>query len=365
MKVGILTCHAAYNYGSVLQAYALQEAVGSLGYDCEIIDYRPFWFNSYRVLYWENPFKSSLRQFVRTVVKNIYNLLCVPIRIERRRKFERFLNRALKMSHWRGANGRDIPQDYDVYLVGSDQVWNPIIFGDSLPYYMGRIARKPGSRLVGYGISAGEGERLLNAQHANDMMKFDALSVRELSMQLVIRNLCGRESPVVLDPTLLVPREFWLNRSRDGNHGDYVLVYMVYPVRAAMRLAKQRAQELSCKVRVIPSGAGFVRSGRLYQYDPEEFLNLFRNARAIITTSFHGTVFSIVFGKPFYYIKCSSGGETRQRTLLSHIGLENQMAAVGDTLAWPNIDYDDVWARLSVLRKESLDVLRLALKERA
>ena len=363
MKVGILTCHAAYNYGSVLQAYALQEAVGSLGCECEVIDYRPFWFNSYRVLYWENPFKSSLRQFVRTVVKNIYNFLCVPIRIERKRKFERFLNRTLKMSHWRGANGRDIPQDYDIYLVGSDQVWNPIIFGDSLPYYMGRLARKPGSRLVGYGISAGEGERLLNAEHVNDVIKFDALSVRELSLRLVIRNLSGRESPVVLDPTLLVPREFWLTRSRDGNYGDYVLVYMVHPVRAALKFAKQRAQELSCKVRVIPSGAGFVRSGRLHQYGPEEFLDLFRNARAVITTSFHGTVFSIVFGRPFYYIKCNPSAETRQRTLLAHIGLEGRMASPCDVLAWPDIDYGHAWERLAALRKESLDFLRLALKE--
>lgn len=364
MKVGILTCHAAYNYGSVLQAYALQEAVRSLGYDCEIIDYRPFWFDSYRVLYWENPFKSSLRMFVRIFVKNIYNLLCVPIRIKRKRKFERFMKRAMDMSHWRGADGRDIPKNYDVYLVGSDQVWNPMIFGDSLPYYMGRITRKPGSRLVGYGISAGEGESLLNASYADDIMKFDALSVREQSMQGVIWNLCGRESSIVLDPTLLVGRKFWLDRSRDEYLGDYVLVYMVYPVRAAMTLARRRARELSCRVRVIPSGAGFVRCGRLYQYDPEEFLNLFRNARAVITTSFHGTVFSIVFGKPFYYIRCNSGGETRQRTLLSHIGLENQMAAAGDTLIWTQIDYNEVWAKLSALREESLNFLRSALKER-
>ena len=361
MKVGILTCHAAYNYGSVLQAYALQEAVRSLGYDCELIDYRPFWFDFYHVFFWENPFGRGARGFCKILAKNIYRLACLPVRVKRKRKFEAFFKKYYHMSKWSGRDLSCLPSDYDVYVVGSDQVWNPVIFGDSLACYMGQFRRKASGRLIGYAISAGAGEKLLDYRWAHSMQSFDSLSVREESLQSLVKRLCGFDVPLVLDPTLLVGRDFWLAMSQELRERDYVLLYMVYPSHAAVRLARRRAKELSCRVRVISSGAGIMRCSRIRQDGPNDFVNLFRNAKSVVTTSFHGMVFSILFERQFYYVRSNPAGENRQQTLLSIIGLGDRIINGATPPDWGLIDYASVRERLKTFRTESRDFLESAL----
>ena len=361
MKVGILTCHAAYNYGSVLQAFALQELIRGLGHEVEIVDCRPSWFDPYRVLYFENPFRGSVYGFCRTICMNVNRLLCFPLRIVRRRVFESFMRDFYRVSQWRGCDMPSAPLNYDAYVIGSDQVWNPLIFGESFPIYMGRFATSKGTLKIGYALSAGGREDLLTDAYSEEVDGFSALSVREQALGDRLNDVFGRDAPLVLDPTMSLERERWLELSQSESSGDYIVVYLVYHVPAAIQYAKRLAREMACRVRVISSGAGFFRCRRLHQDSPIEFLNLIRHAKAVVTTSFHGTAFSIIFGRPFYFVSSSQKGENRQRDLLEQLGLVDRIICAGEEPWIRGIDYEHVWEKLRKRREESVSFLRKAL----
>ena len=207
MKAGILTFHYAHHYGAQLQAYALMRAIQLLGVDCEIINYV-----RKDNIEGSSLFKKGLS--LRSVLSNLDTLLHYRSLKKRHDRFDSFVSDEMKLSGKFYGSYRELcddPPAYDVYVCGSDQVWNPLIFSEKTfdPAFFADFAK--GGRRVAYAPSFGissipEDKR---DEIAGYLAKFDCLSAREKQGEKIIREISGREAVTVLDPTLLLPAGEW------------------------------------------------------------------------------------------------------------------------------------------------------------
>ena len=359
MKIGILTFHCAHNYGAVLQCYALQEVLKRMGHTVEVMDYRPAFLKtaydivSFRRIYSRNPLK---------ILKSLVSeFLCLPERIRRYKGFDRFIKNRLRLS------SPDIPSDCDVYIMGSDQVWNPKITKGFDPVYFGNFQfAKANKKYVAYAASM---EACALAPEAIDFYRkslcnFDSISVREKQLAGLLQPLSEKPIETVLDPTLLAEAEIWHKiAKRPKFNGKYVLVYQVGRNGNTLKIASSIAQEIGAVVIEITAEifASFNRR-KLQCESPEEFLGWIKHASFVVTTSFHGTAFSIIFNRPFYCIELKKNGNTRCRSLLSSIGLENRLISVLDMPRFSGLDYSYANSCISKLQAQSQSFLTKAIR---
>ena len=248
-------------------------------------------------------------------------------------------------------------------LSGSDQIWNPKIFPDGRfdPVFFGAFSHK---RKIAYAPSFGipripDG---MEEELRTYLESFSHLSVRERQGQGIVRDITGKDVPVVLDPTLLLERTDWAAAARDGGAGrGYILCYCISRPDALAPYIRRLAEETGlpvvqlCGVRqkVHPKARCIFSAG------PAEFLGLFRDAAYVCTNSFHGTVFSVQFQKPFFTAvapaEMAAPESSRTFSLLSRLGLGERIIGKGDTadLTAP-IDWAAVGERLGRERKLSL-----------
>ena len=366
MKTGLLTFYHIHHYGAMLQAYATERAVASLGSECEIIDY---YVNQDNTLFQRPTGLGSAAHDAHTALH--YGPL--KARYER---FEAFSRENLNISGRRYQSLEELRQaelPYDVLLSGSDQIWNPKIFPDGRfdPVFFGAFSHK---RKIAYAPSFGipripDG---MEEELRTYLESFSHLSVRERQGQGIVRDITGKDVPVVLDPTLLLERTDWAAAARDGGAGrGYILCYCISRPDALAPYIRRLAEETGlpvvqlCGVRqkVHPKARCILSAG------PAEFLGLFRDAAYVCTNSFHGTVFSVQFQKPFFTAvapaEMAAPESSRTFSLLSRLGLGERIIGKGDTadLTAP-IDWAAVGERLGRERKLSLDYLRCALEDR-
>lgn len=326
-KVGIITMHRVENSGSALQAYATQYTIEKLGYDCEIIDYQ-----------YPNVYQFERGTYKYPAWRNIMASRLWWLRPEwtRLKKFEWFRKKHLKVSSF-----FDSPQSiesaslsYDIYLTGSDQVWNPKYTKGDPTFMLGFVDNK--KRKVAYSASFTAGK--LDGCHSDSfkslLRRYDAIAVRETCGKEIIKNLLGKDVPVVLDPTLLLAADEWnrLLYSRKKNpyrYKKYILVYALdhtFNPAPALYDVIRRVQEQTLYEIV---SIGRLDENKISDYKAElevgpiEFLQLFKHASYVVTSSFHGTAFAINFGKTLFPIVCpSSMQDGRQTTLLESLGME-------------------------------------------
>ena len=358
MKIGILTFHCAYNYGAVLQCYALQEILRKLGHEVEIIDYRPDYIvKPYKVFRWGRLFYKDLKRTLRSWMKEP---LLVGLRFKRYKVFNEFICSKLKLST--RVVGSNIDPKYDVYVMGSDQIWNPQITKGFDPVYFGFFHTPPkkGTRIISYAASIGSETVALDLQYKLKKLltNFDAISVRENSLATILKQITKREVATVLDPTMLVDLTTWeiLAKAPKLNK-KYILVYQDGR-ECTLCISKKLAKEMNAVVVQIPL-TPFVsyRKNIKQGVSPEEFLGWIRNAACVITPSFHGTVFSIIFRKPFFCIECNA----RVHSLLSILGLEDRIIKRNDNPVFSLIDYEPVIPRLSSCREMSIAFLKSSI----
>lgn len=359
MKIGILTFHNAINYGAVLQAYALKKHLSSAGHCVEIINYTPKVIEKdYKVFTLATPLKLyRIILYPLLLAKRI--LLFIP-RLRLTRKFVNFNLKALSLSEKTSAS-QTIPEDFEAYVIGSDQVWNYDIVQDSLPVYLGRFNTSTAALRIAYAASAGAGEKLLKTKDDFDL--FNALSVRELSLRTHLQQL-GVSSTVVLDPTLLISPAAWHDLADQSNYPTrerYILLYMMYDVPEALKTAKKLACQKGIKLKIISNFtfSHITKDHFLHPVGPEDFVRLFRDAECIITTSFHGTAFSLIFNKNFYFISSKTKGENRIHSLLSTLGLNDRMVENVTDIA--PIDYSYANSKILDLRAHSTAFLQDSL----
>lgn len=376
-KIGIVTILKVNNYGAELQAYATQAILKKLGWDAEIIDY----------LFYKNPdFKKTRRskplfpmgltkkakEFLYPILANIKSKKDSEASRLRKSRFDEFHRQNTSLSRtYRTID--DLYSDstnYDVYMVGSDQVWNPGIYSSIEPYFL-TFAPK-GKKRISYASSFGVSEIPLAAQpfYKNCLNQMDAVSVRENNAVAMIDRLCGKKAHWVLDPTLLLTADDWkqVTSMRYEGKKDFVLIYELTPCPYIVALAKHIAHKLGltmvriCKNAAVEDKEALVEN--VTDAGPAEFLELFEKAAYVVTNSFHGTAFSVNFGKPFYTVAPKrKDNNSRQQSLLGMLALEDRL--VLEDSPFPalekGIDYEKVNALLNEQRDKSVDFLRKAI----
>ncbi|MEG1684009.1 MAG: Coenzyme F420 hydrogenase/dehydrogenase, beta subunit C-terminal domain, partial [Oscillospiraceae bacterium] len=363
MKTGLITFYHIHHYGAVLQACATARAVANLGSDCEILNY---YVNQDNALLHKPTTPGALLSDAHTALH--YGAL--KTRYDR---FEDFARRFLPVAarqyeSFDALQNAELP--YDVYLSGSDQIWNPKIFPDGKfdPVYFAAFTE---GRKISYAPSFGI-PRLPTAMEeelAGYLKSYTAISVRERQGQRIVEEATERQATVVLDPTLLLRREDWRTMAEEPSlSGGYILCYCISKPGALLPYVRALAEKTGlpviqlCGIRqkLVPKAKCVLDAG------PAEFLGLFQNATYVCTNSFHGTVFSVQFGKPFFTavapMELAAPEQSRTYNLLTTLGLTHRIIGKGDTadLLAP-IDYDGVNARLEIERQRSLTFLQDAL----
>lgn len=356
MKIGILTFHQAINYGAVLQAYALQEFLRSQNHDVYIVNYQPeYLVNSYKLLYLPSFKNEGLLMFLKLLVRE---LLVLPIRLKRHFVFKRFIHKKL---HIANIDLKNKDSDFDAFVIGSDQIWNVLLTNGIDRVFWGDFSAAQNKLLVAYGASAGN-MSVLDSGNREYMLsrlsKFAFIGVREKQLETYIKNK-GFAVTHVLDPVLLAGKEVFLRLQKQSNPSPkpYLLFFTLNRDEKAIPIAYDIAAKLRLPVIEIVSSKESVFISNIKQtLSPEEFINYIYNAHYIVTTSFHGTAFSILFEKDFSSIICSSND--RVSSLLSQYKLEHRAVEItASEYDISSIDYNPVKIIYSKEKSKSLEFL--------
>ena len=361
MKIGILTFHCAENYGAVLQCYATQEFLRSEGHDAKVIDYRPnYLLEPYQLFYLR---RLLCRNPIHIVANLIKELIHLPKRCYRRRAYRRFSKQYLKLTETVDSNS--IPSSFDGYVVGSDQIWNAAITqGFDNVFFCKFPFSKEKKKYIAYAASMGKVE--LSDDNVKEIVRealdsFDAISVRERDLQKQLQDLFPHVEQV-LDPTLMANPKVWDHfTSQPLVPEKYVVVYEVRTNKNTLRIAKNLAAQIGGKVIVIDSWTSLHRNEYYKAVSPENFVNLIRHAACVVTTSYHGTAFSIILNRPFYTIRLNDGADSRSQSLLETLHLTERMIELHESPTFTPINYQEANNLLAVLRHKSQEFLIDAL----
>lgn len=348
MKIGILTFHRAHNYGAVLQCYALQEILKRMGHDVQVIDYRQPWIEDFYSLFCSNMIRrnsGSVSSLVEYLKASLKKWMLAPGKASNFMEFrEKFLDLSLPCVDV-------LPQDYDCYVIGSDQLWSlHCLGGKADKMYMGGFDRPEGSRLVGYAISAD----MKSVQQSQNLIKemvpaFDALSMREKEVADAVAAFTGYPCGVCLDPTLLTDASLWNPLMTQLPKEEYVLMYEVRWNPQTKGKLRKKAEELAAAIGPHCKVIDLTRVDR----PVTEFVSLFRKASHVVTTSFHGIVFSIIFGVPFYALPLWGGYDLRYIELLKSLGAENRLVSFDTELKPGPMDFAPIREKLAERQADS------------
>lgn len=304
MKIGILTYHFARNYGAILQCYALQESLKEMGHDVCVIDYRPEPVaRGYAVF---DPHRFWGRTPARFFRKSWRELNVIGDRRKRFAAFETFARNRLNLNP--SAAGLDL------VIVGSDQVWNTALTEGFDPNYWGENGCP--ARLASYAASLGDLAGVdLQKAHALIGKNFRTPSFREPSSAMAFTDIPGAR--VDVDPCFLPGRACWealADSSELRIDEPYLLLYLVKPSAEAVSRAREEALARGLKLITLSAKLEMENSPQVAAASPADFVALVRGASYVVTTSFHGTVFSLLFEKEFAAINAS--GDRRMSDLL-------------------------------------------------
>lgn len=352
MKIATLTFQSALNYGAVLQAYALKEAINGLGHECDILNYRcPAIDNSYK--YFPKP--HSFRGTVSGVVN-------FPGKFLRKKAFARFADDCLNLGDpVFPQNISEQTEKYDAFVVGSDQIWNSRLTGGDGAYFLDFAV---GKKKISYAASAGNGmdDLLGMEERVKNISLFDSISVREGDLARCLSRTLDRNIDVVLDPVFLVDAAKWHQMAYRGKlPRHYVLAYGLHePSVYATASAIAKKNKWDCVY--VPQGRSITCNGvKVTSPAVQEFLGLIEGAEAVVTDSFHVTAFSLLFERPLLVqLKTKFVGmNSRLTTLLENAGVSSRVIMPQDDV--PDLDYVEIGARIDDLRQLSMAWLEESL----
>lgn len=385
-KVAIVSCYFKNNYGSALQAYATQKILDQWGVANETIRISGFLSEiqrGKRKFYMRNlcnvPFLNSKKGFVAHALRERLDPQGFGRQMGlRKQAFARFREQFRLSPAY--ASKQELREScstrYSAVLLGSDQLWLPVnICGDYYTLNFAPDAINKVAYATSFGVSAIP--NWLQEDTRRFLGRIAHISVREQSGQALVKELTGKEAPVVCDPTMLFTGENWMEVQQQAPivRQPYLFCYFLGENQTHRHFAQQLQKRLGVPIvtlrhmdAYIPKDNGF---GDYAPYDvgPAEFLNLLRNAAYICTDSFHGTVFSILYHKPFSTFKRfqSSGRystNSRLESLLHLLQLEGRLCTSEDDLQnclKAQIDYTAVDKLLQPFRAASYAYLKGAL----
>lgn len=327
MRIGIITFHRALNYGAVLQTWALQETLKHMGHEVEVIDYTSEQMRVCASAFYMYGKEKSLRNCI-SALKNM------PYRLIKINKFKKFCKKWISTSKPVAKEKLDsIADDYDIFITGSDQVWNDHLAGFDSAYFLSFVKenRKKFSYAASFGFESVPS--YLCDDYRRRLESFNLISVREQKGADIVCQLTGKKAVVSADPTLLISRDNWQTMLPQNKRKEkYILIYLLNPVVELMKVVSDIAEKENLKIYYICletknlfNYSEYKRLKHIIVPSPEKFLCYIRDAELVATNSFHGTVFSIIFNKRFI-VETVYGEEKNNRIqeLLKMTGLENR-----------------------------------------
>ncbi len=370
-SVGIITYHHYYNYGTMLQAYALQKACELLGYQSEIID-----FKQNNDLTGKELLKIRIKRLPAYIRehKKYSTLAAFKEKFsERRKAYEEFYAKFLKVGSCRYTNSKELndnPPIYDGYIVGSDQTWNPYVGNNPEAFYLSFVHddKKKGSYAPSLAVSQLTYEQ--KNRFRERLLGFSYLSCREAIGAKLLEETLGRPIVNVLDPTLLLNADEW-NKISTVQHKEepYILTYFLGDVKIHRRFVHRLADKTGLKVIAIPVSYLDIIDpiSEKRWVGPDQFLSLISNAEYVCTDSFHGTMFSIIYRINFFsFCKTKDDVQSSENSRLysaldlfdlsSRLVNEKNEDELINTL--PGIEYDKSYKLLNKERDNSIAYLK-------
>lgn len=358
MKIGILTFHRSSNYGAILQALALTKAIHKIGINAEIIDYRC------EVL--ENNRMPIIIYKGVTLKEIISSTIHFFVRKKKNNNFKSFIDKHVDISEKVYFNHDDLlraNQLYDLFITGSDQVWNYNLTRFDKAYFLDFVAEnhKKNSYAASFGFSTLPEK--FNSTYTNLISTFNNISVRELSGNKIINKLIDMNVPIMMDPVFLLSRDEWNQYSSQTKYEDYILVYTVKKSNDLLLYANELSKKYKCKViyisdKIIPkSNMKYIRG-----CSPSTFLGLIRDAKYIVTNSFHGVAFSIIYNKQFQ-VEIPNATGTRIESLLNSLNLNNRIIKKQNNMdnfhqCKEIINYSNINKIIALKKAESVEFLK-------
>ena len=363
-KVGLITFHRPINFGAALQSVALVKAIESCGAECEIIDYvNPAFEKAYKVFSFSN---------CVSLKRTAWEFLMLNIRIRQKISFSGFIKENAKLtSKCNKKELQNFSDTYDLYITGSDQVFNYNCSGSDASYYLDFVKNKPK-----YSYAASFGDSDVPAEYVDEYKKhltdFSDISVRESSGIGIVQKLLGRQTVKTLDPTLLLNQNQWgqiVSKTPRQFAEPYILIYLMAQsdeINAQIFSVAQRLQEKYHYSIVVIGGSLHKKKNNIHYVNaksPYEFVALFRDASYVVTNSFHGTAFSVNFRKNFYsYVKPNLEIVGRVESLLTPIGLRDRIFSYAkDVKEISDVSYSEKEDAIAKEIEESYAYLRKVL----
>lgn len=372
--IGIITYHHYYNYGTMLQALALQEKVEQLGYQSELIDFKQ---------------DNSLSRYEMLKLR----IKRMPVYIKERKKyraladsrekikeknelFEQFYKTYLHVGKKKYTTTQQLmenPPVYDGYVVGSDQTWNPFVANSPEAFFLPFVENKSKKGSYGPSLAVKSLSDEKEKEYRKKLSNFSFLSCREQDGAQLLSRITQKEVKCVLDPTLLLSAKEWGKYCEfEIPKEPYILVYFLGE-KSEHRRAVEKIQKLTnWKIISLPAAYLEMENNDYKKVwgGPKEFLSLIRGAALICTDSFHGTMFSINFQRNFFSFCKSSDSEessenSRLYSALNIFGLSNRIIHNMDNLTAEDIsiDYKNVIPILEEQRRDSIEYLENMLFE--
>ena len=347
-KVLLLTLHSQNNnFGSVLQASSLYNYLENKGVETTILNYQPYYSNG----------ALSPKLFIK---KMIVNTMFLPHFIKRTKNFNKILkSEKLTKKYTKFEELHDVEKDYDIVMIGSDQVWNPTyLCGQDPAYYLDFVKDK---KKVSYAASVGTqdlSQKQLK-ELVNKIQKFSDVSVRENISAEQLKSVGREDATYVLDPVFLFDKPYYSRLQEKTNREGYILAYIIHKDPLISEIVDKAAKMLNKKVIQV---GGFASKCNYDEFmrdiGPCEFLDLVDNADFVVTNSFHGLAFSHIYHKQFAAVM-PHGNELRLKNIIETAGTGDHVVECAedfDKCLIP-IDYEEVDKRINAMREQSYKYL--------
>lgn len=356
IKIGILTFHRALNYGAFLQALALKVCLSELGHNVKIIDYWPdYHVKAYSVFRWTEirkvPFLTKIKMIIASLLK--YRRAKT-----RSKKMELLQKKYLDITdNITYPSSKDLVNlSLDCIFYGSDQIWwKSKINNNEFDWTFWGDYISSDTKKIAYAASMGivdltkKDEQIIKTKLDN----FSSISVREDNLQSILQKISSKEIYVVSDPTFLLSAEKWNTFIPNMLFPQkYILLFNLTRSTSALEIAKKKSKEYNMPIIEISSTILPMNYQKncLQTLDAFEFLGYIKNADFVVTSSFHGTAFSIIFEKQFLATGMKNNAE-RAMTLLNELNLLNRYILDEKNIPEEKIDY----AKIKQVKQKIVD----------
>ena len=368
-KIAILTWLNNKNYGSVLQAYALQKYIRNLGFEAIDIDYDAS--TSEKLKNWikqGNPV-SLYKDKIDNVLLKLKSKNKADFK-KRNQLFDEFKKEHIKTTkkYKKPTDLLELAGKFDIYICGSDQIWspklmNPIFYFSFLPSESYKVAYAPS-----FGVDKIEERKKERIKKL--IATFKHISIREAAGQNILYEFFKKKYPILVDPTFLISKNEWLQIAKNGEEKEeYILCYFLTPNNKYVKIIQKYAKAKKLKVIIITTPVGPFNTGfeEKAAVGPKEWLGYFCNAKYIFTDSYHGTIFSIIFNKQFTIFKrfADNNKLSQNSRIYSLLKICNLTSRLADEKAIINFDdkinYKNVNELINKKISESKEWLKKAL----